>query len=466
MSRELFLILGFILAALILFMYFEGEVYDDQKNTPNVVIIDLDNMARYHMPCYGYSRNTTPKMCDFGEKNIMFENMVSQSGWTAGSVASLFSGQYPQVHRLTNSQQKLNNETITLAEFFRKNGYTTAAFPAVTDTDTEEPPTAYVSPYYNLDQGFQNFYGFEDGVGKEFYFTIDEKYDEIDYWLDKERNEPFFLYVQSFQPHRYGSGDWRLNPGSRYGKNYSGKLLETNMDSLSPDSITYEDGLYYIQKGDNKTRLKKSDINYVVDKYDNSIVQTDRNVGKFLNLLKEKEVYSNSIIIVMANHGASIDKRTLPHNLRFMHGGVWETDTHVPFMMHVPENISTRVSQQTEIVDLYPTLAEELELDINKGHQNMIQGRSFEDLYKKDNSTRSQEPAIITEHSTDRIAVRNKSWKLITFPGEDDKLYNIEEDPFEKNNSIREHPEIAESLEEYGELNMISSQMLRSDIYS
>jgi len=48
----------------------------------NVVLITIDTLRPDHMPCYGYSENTSPNLCALGEQGVRFERAISQSSWT------------------------------------------------------------------------------------------------------------------------------------------------------------------------------------------------------------------------------------------------------------------------------------------------------------------------------------------------------------------------------------------------
>ncbi|HNC96651.1 MAG TPA: sulfatase-like hydrolase/transferase, partial [Myxococcota bacterium] len=102
---------------------------------PNVILILVDAMRADKLGPYGYTaRATTPNLSRFAGRGVVFENTISQAGWTVPSVASLFTGVDPQAHRVLRYQQSSRVEMDalslghqTVAEQFKGAGYSTTA---------------------------------------------------------------------------------------------------------------------------------------------------------------------------------------------------------------------------------------------------------------------------------------------------------------------------------------------------
>ena len=112
----------------------------------NVVIVLVDALRADRLGPYGFiERSTTPELDRFAAESVVFENAVSQCGWTVPSVATLFTGVYPQTHgvlRFVDPKANLEEDSEgaggvmmdamsmghqTLAEQFSAAGYATAA---------------------------------------------------------------------------------------------------------------------------------------------------------------------------------------------------------------------------------------------------------------------------------------------------------------------------------------------------
>ena len=98
------------------------------KSPHGIILISLDNLRADHLGCYGYYRNTSPRIDAFARENIVFENAVVQSPWTLPSHMSIMTSLYPSFHGVRQYPNVLNEKHVTLAELLREEGYQTAAF--------------------------------------------------------------------------------------------------------------------------------------------------------------------------------------------------------------------------------------------------------------------------------------------------------------------------------------------------
>lgn len=418
---------------------------------PNVIIIDVDRMAADHMPCYGYGRNTTPVMCAFGERNTLFTDAVAQSGWTASSVASMFTGQYPGVHGLVGHQDTLGSDRATLAEILRRNGYRTAAFPANFDQSA-----AALTERYNLDQGF--------GMYTEGYRYIGQQLHRIGRWLGRT-GEPFFMYVQGFGPHRYTwygvhSGNGSFDPA------YTGVLHDPDVipRDVLPVTRIYrnESGTYVPALNGTPIALDSRDIEHVITHYDAELRQSDRDVAALFDLLRSQGVYSNSIIILTANHGEVLNASTyrMMGGRLFGHGGVWEGDIRVPLMVRFPGGGDGGVREdQVELIDVVPTVLRAVGIPIDGGVAERLQGEPVQ------GTPPGGEVAFSINLGGDQRAVRNTSWKLVAESGGWRGLYRIGSGAGPHRNVAESHPGIVKAMATSLEEHRIRNKLLRTSLY-
>lgn len=411
------------------------EEAESQKNSPNIVIIDLDRLSKNHMQCYGYSRNTMPNTCSFGRNNIIFDNAVSQSSWTISSVGSLFTGQYVGSHGVANVNDSLSESSLTMAEFFQED-YSTVAFPG----SPEENPK-FLTPSYNLDQGFDEY--------KTGNYNIYEHLPQIDRFLERKKDRPFFMYIQSYAPHDYLTEDGSYP--KKFRENYSDEVhnLPERTRNKTPSDIVLIDGQYQFEVEDGKNvNLTEDYIRYVNNTYDDMIYHEDKAVGRLLDKLKQQNEYSNSIIIITANHGEVTDTRSIRGNERFGHGSLSEDVINVPFMIHLPEGKDQqRIKTQIEFVDVFPTLIDLTGVSSAGSLDKRLQGDSFISLLEEQDKDEFQEGlAFSTSYNYNLQSVRNNSWKYIE-TAEEEKLFNLRSGSAEKKNVAEDYPEIKESMQ-------------------
>lgn len=424
------------------------EDIGQNSKKPNVIIIDLDRLSKDRMECYGYEKNTSPNMCEFGKNNLVFENAVSQSGWTGSSVSSLFTSQYVGAHGVSEFNDTLSNKSITMAEILRENGYSTVAYPAMPDRHAK-----FLIPQYNVDQGFQTYVqghrGIQDHMIKSSTF------------VSNQENQPFFMYIQSYEPHKYL--DWK-KINKNVGENHNGSLGELPQEvkeDYNPTDIVIKNGQRQL-KLENQTNinLTKEDISKINSTYDETVRRTDKVVGWFLDSLKKQGVYSDSIIIITANHGEVLDTKSYTkYDERFGHGHVYDDMVNVPFLIHLPDRSGSRIQDQIELIDVLPTIINLTGSSYGDADTSKIQGESFTPLIR--GKSYEEGYAFIRSYGGTAYAVRNNSWKYVKL-SEDEELFNLKQDPDENNNVLDENPEVAENMRQELERNRWMNNIIAS----
>ena len=61
----------------------------------NIVGVTIDAAARDHLGCYGYSRDTTPRLDEIAAESVVFDEAYAQASGTMLSVFSYFTSRYP-----------------------------------------------------------------------------------------------------------------------------------------------------------------------------------------------------------------------------------------------------------------------------------------------------------------------------------------------------------------------------------
>ena len=126
--------------------------------------------------------------------------------------------------------------------------------------------------------------------------------------------------------------------------------------------------------------IRRAEDNIVGD-YINSVHYADKCIGEFMELLKEKDLYNNSIFVIYGDHfGLSKADRRIDETLPGWLGEPYRFDTmmNVPLIIHVPgADINAVYENSGGQIDLMPTLAYLLgleELDTLYFGQNLLTG--------------------------------------------------------------------------------------------
>ncbi len=276
----------------------------------NVVLITIDTLRADRLGAYGARRIKTPIIDAFAEDAVLFENAFTPVPLTAPSHSTMLTGRYPITHGVRlNGTAILPDEETTLAEIARERGMRTAAIVSC----------LVLASRFGLDQGFDLYY--EEGIsgepGKRGLWYDERKaarsIDRAVRWLRAESDRPFFLWLHLFDPHH-------------------------PFEPPPPFDHTYRER-----------------------PYDGEVVYTDRALGKFMAALKELEIYENSLIILVADHGESLGE----HDENFHANFVYDATMHVPLMVRAPGGRrGVRVPEIVSTIDIMPTALDALGVPI------------------------------------------------------------------------------------------------------
>lgn len=176
-------------------------------------------------------------------------------------------------------------------------------------------------------------------------------------------------------------------------------------------------------------------LNSPLQRFLQTVHYTDYSLGLLIDLLKEKDLSKNTVLVIVGDHGQPMGQHGGNfYNSRFL----YEENVRVPLLILAEGRIQPQVIEEIgSHVDLLPTLMDLLNL---KGYHHSC-GSSL--LHrKKERTVMLQNP-----YSEGFLGCRKGKWKWIEnrllSVGE---LYDLDADPEEKNNLAPAYPEIAEEL--------------------
>jgi len=202
------------------------------------------------------------------------------------------------------------------------------------------------------------------------------------------------------------------------------------------------------------------DVSYYISRYDGKIHVSNDFVGLLLEELKRLNLYDNTLIILIADHGESLGE----HNFYFRHGyTLYDITLKVPLIIRyskiIPKNKT--IDYQVRLIDVMPTIMDILKVK-NKKYKDIV-GKSlmpvilgkeeFPEQYAfSDNgfifSIRSENWKLIY---IDREMIKNYPWSI--FYLDDYELYDLKNDPLETENLVETEREIfltlKKELDEY-----------------
>ncbi|NNE07936.1 MAG: sulfatase-like hydrolase/transferase [Gemmatimonadetes bacterium] len=423
---------------------FENRLVAAAIGKKNIIFISIDTLRARNLGCYGYGRDTSPRIDAFAERSVLFENAYTTWPKTTPAVASLMTGLYAHTNGVLRLApfQYLRDDLLMLAEILRNSGYRTEGNIA----------NGVIGIEANVHQGFDRFgekMGTADNVTRGALWSIDRL-------ADRREKNPFFYWVHYVDPHTtydppdstdYFVGDRFYDPAERV------RIEEGAFDlvPIEPGLSGYEENRrLHINRADlgctgpGIIHEKNEILAHYVALYDAEIRYVDRHVGMVLDRLEERGLLENSIVVLWSDHGESLGE----HNYYFRHGRFpYNVNLEVPLIVYDADQPARVVDHAISLLDVTPTLLDLAGIE----HPTEFEGRSFAGEVRGEGS----EPRDIFAESGyavnyQKTLIRD-NWKLIYIPDELDRtlmtgaefeLYDLAEDPDELVNVSALHPAV------------------------
>ena len=359
----------------------------------NVLLISLDTTRADHLSCYGFQKSTTPNIDAIAKDGTLFEHAITPIGLTLPAHISVLTGTYPPFHQVhDNLSLRLSESNVTLAEVLREQLFATVAVISSVVMDRK----------FGLDQGFDVYDDqFEKPAGSDVDDPIERPGGEasrhIREYLAQHRDEPFFMFAHFYDPH-------------------------TDYEPPEPFASQYADDLY------------TGEIAYV-----------DQCVGEVIKRLKELDLYDSTLIVVMGDHGEGLGEHGEAEHGYY----VYQYTAHVPLIIRVPgERGGKRISDVVSLADVMPTVLSYLGIPIPQ----RVQGKDLSGLSSQPSDSGQMRYVYTESMSPTRygcnplLGLVGDRWKYIE--SKRPELYDLKEDPGERDNLIQNDPQMAQHMRE------------------
>lgn len=437
----------------------------DKSNQKNVVFILSDDHRYDFMGFMGkVPFLETPNMDRMAAEGVHIENAFVSTSLCSPSRASILSGQYAHNHKVVDNQSLIPEGTVFFPEYLQKDaGYQTGFIgkwhmgehhsgkrPGFDFWASFKGQGVYYNPTINF-----------NGADKE---HTDSSYvtDVLtDYALDfignRDKDKPFFLYLS----HKGVHADFK--PAKRHLDKYENEEVAYpptmfppghERSTVTEDEYNYEDlpnwakaqrnswhGVDYMYHGQIK-------FDEFYRRYCETLLSVDESIGTVLDYLESEGLMENTIVIYMGDNGFSFGEHGLIDKRQ-----AYEESMRVPMLaMGADLPAGSKLSEVVQNVDVGPTVMDFAGLS-TKEHMD---GNSFKPLlYNQEIAWRD---TVYYEYFWERPfpqtptvhAVRTSKYKFIRYHGiwDINELYDIENDPNEMNNLIRnpEYAKVSEGL--------------------
>ncbi len=430
-----------------------------REKLPNIILIFTDDQGYADVGVFGAKDFSTPNIDKLAEEGMRFTNFYVSEAVCSASRASLMTGCYAKRVSIFGALMPwttygLNPEEVTVADMLRQKGYTTGmvgkwhlghdkeflplqngfdeylGLPYSNDMwsvdcdgkpvgpKSEKPWKAQYPPLILID-GNKNVDTIATLADQA---TLTTKYTERAIrFIDKNKDRPFFLYFAHSMPHV------PLGVSDKY-------------------------------KGKSKQGM-----------YGDVIEEIDWSVGQIVETLKRLKIEDNTLIIYTSDNGPWLNfgnHAGSAYPLREGKGTAFEGGVREPTVMKWPGHIpgGKVCDKMASTIDILPTLAEITGAGIPG---KPIDGVSILPLMKGKQDTTPRDE-FFYYYNGELRAIRKDKWKLFfphnsrsyegMKPGKDGcpgktkilkvglELYDLENDPGERNNLASQHPDIVENL--------------------
>lgn len=316
---------------------------------PNIIVVLIDTLRADKVGV-----GLMPYVDSLAGSGCYYRETRSQAPVTHLSTASMLTSQFPYTNGLIHDDSTWNYQ-LSLADEFRKAGYTTAAFSA----------NYLIAPETGFNFGFDYFV-------QRHWANADTVNEAVISWFESSetRGKNFFLYIHTVDPHSpYLSPDQRK------------KILAEQQTApfwsftVSPNALR---NTYIAKKRPVPPDVAREVLPRLVRNYDYEVRYADRQLATLRKYLDANGLLENTIIVVMADHGeAFLEHGDVEHTRN-----LYDELVHVPLVMWGGPFTSASCTDngrpspglyKASLMDVMPTLLEAAGIRV----PDSVQGRSL-----------------------------------------------------------------------------------------
>jgi arylsulfatase A-like enzyme len=225
---------------------------------------------------------------------------------------------------------------------------------------------------------------------------VGRKVKETIHFLEKEKHNPFFIFFHTYKPH---APYIPIPPfDTMFDEGYEGTITGSLSD--------IED----INSG--KIQADQADLEHVEALYDGEIRETDDQLAKLFDYLKQEGLLEKTLIVFTSDHGEEFSE----HGAIGVHSHtLYDELLRVPLIIRLPETSAEQaiIEDQVQSVDIFPTI---LDIAGISHPDSTSQGVSLAPLIKGQRLAREPNIAFSERTPSDGLflrALRDSSQKYI-----------------------------------------------------
>lgn len=382
------------------------------KKKPNVVVLFIDDLGFGDIACFGNKRIPTPHIDSLADEGAKCTMSYITNPPCSPSRCSLITGMYAQRFGKSGMARGLPipEDHPTMGEFMRDAGYVTGQVGKWDiGANGQGPHQRGFTEVAKNAPGFQYDREREDG---SYAYLTDLDGDYMAEFVDRNANNPFFLYFSPFAVH----------------------------SNVKNTPQHYRDRI----PGGKGTA------------YEGAVLAVDDAVGKLLAMLKKHDLEEDTLIFFTGDNGANRGHGGSSEPYRGGKGPDTQQEgwVHTPTIITWPGTIKPGVTYDglTATIDFYATMAAAIGKPLPAGcdGENLLpylngkkKGDAHEFIFWH-NADPTDEPR------RNLYAVRWKDWRMVKHP-DGWHLYDLKKDPKETKNQAAKNPKVVNRMREHYE---------------
>lgn len=412
---------------------------------PNIIFLLSDDQRSDASGAAGNASLKTPNLDQLAKEGALFKNAFVTTSISCSSRASILTGQYASKNGVTDVKNELSDQQFenTYPIQLKKNGYQIGFVGKYGFGQSELKREKKAFDYFWGESG-QPKYEQLNGMGETTHYTELVQRHALEFLERTSKNKPFCLSVSFIAPSIEDDDFSQFTIPTKYKDVYKDDVLPAyqasrdDYDEKFPDffknpvdSIPNEARKIWGLRFSTPEKYQKT-----LKEYYRRITSVDAVVGKLRKKLAEKGLSENTVIIYMSDNGFYLGEHGL--------AGKWyghEPSIRVPLLVLDPR---LKKSQQGKTyhqmalnIDIAPTILElaGIDPDVN------MQGKPLTHIYKEESDQwRKQfyyEQLSLLPNIPHSQGIRTEKYKYLYYldaPFGYEELYDLENDPDEKNN--------------------------------
>jgi arylsulfatase A-like enzyme len=440
-----------------------------ESELPNIIYILVDDMGVGDLSMFGQTSFSTPNIDKLAKDGMLFTNHYCGSTVSGPSRACLMTGKHTGNQSVRGNQptpQVIGDDEVTIAKVLNEKGYSTAVIgkwgighPVPLD-DPQKKGFDYSYGYLNMwhahncfpdflyrngqkemlegnaqttnPDGSPRFADMPEGTGvakpdARKHFTADLFLEDASFFIEVNKNNPFFLYYAMNLPHAN--------------------------NEASPDGMEVPDFGEFTDMDWPRTAKGFAQMMRIIDNH----------VGAMVAKLEELGIAENTIIMFASDNGAhsegghKVEFFNSNGNTRGKKRDFYDGGIRTPFIVKWPKVVkpSSTSDHLSAFWDVLPTFCDIVKAEKPKD----IHGISFLSTLEGKQKKQKKHDYLYFEFYEEggKQAIVSADWKYVKLnvrQGDGQKqtvaeLYNLRSDPEEQFNIIDKHPKVVTQMEKY-----------------